>query len=279
VERRTPPRGDGRVRRGLEPALCAIGLVAQTLAILGFLLWEAIFGDYPQLLLLGIFLCLPVSMCGAAAVLTQPRPGTGGHTAARLILIVQVAAEAYLVGLLLFKVGQNLVQASTFGIDGRLDAVRLGLAALGILLIVGCVRAPALRSGRGLAEASGLPRIAAVVGIAAATSLLVVAVAGATIPRHTLRCSPFKFDEARWDSAGFSLDRARIANALVRCGTLKGKTRAEVADLLGIKPNYNSLDLWSTGTDLWDRAYQLDINYDRDDRVVGAKVTNANAFD
>jgi hypothetical protein len=264
-----------------ELVLCAIGLIIQAFGLIGFALWVGIFGGYPAALLLGFIVCIPVSVFGAAAVLTDPPSGPGTGRLQRLMLIVTVAAEACLVALLLFRVLENLVEASTFGIDGRLDAVRLGLAAVGTLLLAGCLRAPALDIGARRPDPGQLRlrRITAVAAVTVATGLFAAAVAGATISRHTLRCSPFSFDKARWDSAGMGLDRVRIGNALARCGTLEGKTKSEVAGMLGIKPGQRFVYLGTTGNRLFNHTTTLTISYDRDGRVTGAKVPHERAMD
>jgi hypothetical protein len=258
----------------VERVATAIGLLLQAVGLFGFVLWAALVG-YPDALILLLLACLPLSIAAAVAIVADPKPGEKSATAARVILLAQVAAELFLVGLLLFRVGQNLIEASTFGIDGRVDALRFGLATIGTFLLAGCVRAPHVTrvSGSAAQKALRYRRTTGIVAALVASSLFVVAIAGATVSRHALRCAPFSFDKQRWDSSGPGSDRVRIGRALARCETLEGKTSTEVAQMLDIKPGQRSVYLGPpNGLDEGSRT--LIISYDGDGRVTGAQLPN-----
>lgn len=242
-----------------------------------FVAWMALFGNYPTALLLGLLACAPVSLSASVAVIWTPDQDEA-PTLLRLLLWAAVAMEVFLIGVAVVEVARNLMDASTFGIDAHRDAARLAAAGVGTLLLVGCLRVPLMRAVRPEAGASHprLPRVASLVGIAVATTLFLGAVAGAAISRHTLRCSPFSFDKERWDAAGMGSDRVRIGTALARCGTLEGKTRAEVTELLHLKPAQKRVVLYSRW-DGWDQHTSiLNISYGGDGRVRGAKVASTN---
>jgi hypothetical protein len=279
-----PLIGPDRPRRsnhpGWERIACAFGLVFQSIGLALFLLWEGLFGDYSATVAFFGVVVMALGPFAAAAVLWEPDDPDGSGVPAIVGLIAGVLSELFLVSVLLYRVVDSLVEAKTFGIDGRLDAVRLVFAAAGTLLLAVLLRTLALRQGTaatGIARPASR-RVLAIASVVLAAVMLMGAVAGAAIPRHTLRCSPFEFDQQRWASAGPSSDRMRIARALVRCKTLVGKPRDEVARMLGVRPG-SSVPLGSTGTGLFDSSFSMSIRYSRDGRVTRARVFRTSGFD
>ena len=89
-----------------------------------------------------------------------------------------------------------------------------------------------------------------------------------------LDCRTFSFDEAAWRRARRSLedeaptDDQRLADALIKCRTLIGKTRSEVTSLLGEPDDGGSLSeeetrrelVYSTGPQR-DSAFAIDSEW------------------
>ncbi|MEK6326775.1 MAG: hypothetical protein AABM66_04505 [Actinomycetota bacterium] len=114
----------------------------------------------------------------------------------------------------------------SLGIEGGAVAFRLVSAAFVVLVLTGGVRAfTATRPGRRLSNRGG---IASRVGLVAALALLGGGAVAALADQTGLRCAAFSFDGDRWKS-----NRERVAESLVECETLIGKTRVEVREMLG----------------------------------------------
>src|SRR5262245_6167560 len=133
-------RARRREGSGFERVACAIGLILQSLALAGFVFWEGLLGDYPGLLLTVMFIAIPLAIFGAAAVLVEPGDQTAFGRSAKYLLIAQAAMQVLIISVLVYRVAENLVEAEAFGIDARLDAVRLGLATIGVLLLASVLR-------------------------------------------------------------------------------------------------------------------------------------------
>jgi hypothetical protein len=79
-----------------------------------------------------------------------------------------------------------------------------------------------------------------------------VTAAGAAVTVSRVDCGRFHFDRDRWSGAG-ALDQMQLGRTIAKCGTLHGRTRAEVQAMLGRVAH------GAAGTDL---AGSLQISYD-----------------
>ena len=104
-------------------------------------------------------------------------------------------------------------------------------------------------------------------------SVLLAAAASCAPGAGPIACSEFRFDAARWRAE--PQERQRQGRALARCGTLEGKTRAQVRRMIGRPdPELSSARHWTYDLgpergvvaldDVW-----LDLEF-REDRVLRA---------
>jgi hypothetical protein len=109
------------------------------------------------------------------------------------------------------------------------------------------------------------------------------AVAGAVVlTAGDVGCERFRFDAARWagggDDPGFGTTtaRERMTATMLRCGTLDGRTHAQVRAMLGEggRLGGGGGETWTIGTSGdgigFGHPNVLEVFYGRDDRVVSA---------
>lgn len=163
----------------------------------------------------------------------------------------------------------------------------LGLSP-GLLVVYGCVASAcgALAVFAAWLAGGRRVRLGALAATGAVTTTGAALAVGAAAAAATgADCDRFRFSPDRWaagaDDPGFATtsDRERIAATLVACGTLDGRTRAEVHAMLGPRDRWSSRHL---GGDRWPVGWtgdllgpgdgdELVVRYDRAGRVASVR--------
>jgi hypothetical protein len=263
-------------QRRFEGGALAIGLVIEALCFIPVWLASGFIGNTSALTLLSVV--FGVSLLAGLVLSTtdgDPTATPRGLALAALTLAGQVALLAQL-GML--AVGQ-LLDIRTYG-DGPEDAALFLICLAFVLLVItGLLRSLARERA---AERSGLWTSRAestfgILGVSATAGLCVLALAAAYLNTTNFQCAAFRFDRDRW-LKGTGDTRERLAEGLVDCGRLLGKSREEVNALLGSKKNrrgqpYETIGLGS-GSGYFLSIPLLIVDYDESDQVRRARVSH-----
>ena len=204
-------------------AACVVLLEAVGFAAGGFVLFVWLTWDAFPLVALGWLLA-----AGAAASPLFAGRWSAGRTGAVQILgvVTVLALNAWSAAFAVRSALRSLDERATLGTPASEAALLLALAAgaAGVVVVL-LVALPA----------SALLRRAALPAGAAAGLCCVVGVAWATqVAASANRCGDFRFDRERWRGTVTDEDDAeRIADTLVDCRVLRGRTRAATEAMLG----------------------------------------------
>lgn len=257
------PAGDGA-----ETAVVLTGLLVQAGSLLlagaGFALFSG-----PRLgflLIAAGFLSLLTLVVLAAAMARATDLEWG-----RFVVLAQLVVQLALLLVLGAVATDEIVRFSSVGPAEEAEWVLIGIGLTGGLL-VGCGRALLRRGGGWTTPAR---RAVSVLGIFLVGALLCAGVAATALQAKPFACSLYSLDHESWADAGGD-DKQQIAETLLRCDTLTGKSASEVQEMFGPGPSGRARKLYlGTVNDLLGPgdAQILTISFGDDGRVSSARLS------
>lgn len=271
VRAQTPPLLRPAPRAAVAAGALLAGLLAAVVGLLSFLL-----GERPVLILAAFAPLAAAPVAGWVMI-------AGQWSRVRGLVAVQLAAAAVTLAFYAFVVVRSLAEAidalgsrSTLGVSPSEAGGRLLVVAAAFAAIAFVIAALPIAVGR-----RGVVAVVAAVGAAAVGALA----AGTYLAVGRDQCRDFRFDRTRWERAlgapdpmGTVSDAEQMGRAIVRCDTVDGATRAEVARLLGA-PSRPAGRRWTWGLGTTNDGIgpgdgqALEVAFGRDGRVRDASLT------